>query len=425
MTKWAARVHHVSDLPHLLRRAFQQLRGGRPGPVLLELPEAILSATFDGAIDYHAVPGFRFTPDPAAIEAAARLLLSAPRPLIWAGQGVLRAHATPELVALSELLRAPVMTTNPGKSAFPEGHALSLGASAVNAPPFLKTYLAESDVVLAIGTSLTVSPFNPAMPPGKKVIHNTVNEADINKDVPADLALLGDAGLTLKALLEAVLRLSGGAGRPDLAHVPTQIMNIKRDWLQSWDHQFQSTEVPINPYRLINDLMATVDRDNTIITHDAGSPREHLVPFWETTIPGGYLGWGKSTQLGHSLGLIMGAKLANPDKLCINWLGDAAFCMVGMDLDTAARNRIPILTIVLNNGVMACERDHLVDSRKKYDAFDLGGNYSEIAGALGVWSKRVAHPNDFIPDLKEAISVTRAGKPALLECITKECHDFA
>ena len=152
VTKWAARVHHVSDLPHLLRRAFQQLRGGRPGPVLLELPEAILSATFDGALNYRAVPGFRFTPDPAAIEAAARLLLRAPRPLIWAGQGVLRAHATPELVALSELLRAPVMTTNPGKSAFPEGHALSLGASAVNAPPFLKTYLAESDVVLAIGT---------------------------------------------------------------------------------------------------------------------------------------------------------------------------------------------------------------------------------------------------------------------------------
>ena len=260
------------------------------------------------------------------------------------------------------------------------------------------------------------------MPPGKKVIHNTVNEADINKDVPTDLALLGDARLALKSLLEALRRVSAGAGRPDLAHVPDEVMGAKRDWLQSWEHRFRSTEVPINPYRLISDLMATVDRDNTIITHDAGSPREHLVPFWETTSPGGYLGWGKSTQLGHSLGLIMGAKLANPDKLCINWLGDAAFCMVGMDLDTAARNRIPILTIVLNNGVMACEHDHLVESRQKYDAFELGGNYAGIATALGVWSRRIERPDDFIPALKDAISIT---KPALLECITRECHDFA
>lgn len=425
ITKWAARVHHVSDLPHLLRRAFQQLRGGRPGPVLLELPEQILSAPFEQAIDYQALQSFRFTPDPAAIEAAAHLLLNARCPLIWAGQGVLRARATEHLVAVAELLVAPVMTTNPGKSAFPEHHNLSLGAAAVHAPPPLKAMLAASDVVLAVGTSLTASPFNPAMPPGKKVIHNTVNEADINKDVRAELALLGDAGLTLKSLHETIHHLTGGQGRPDLDHIPDSVKASKQGWLDSWKHQFGSGEMPINPYRLICDLMATVDRNNTIITHDAGSPREHLVPFWETTCPGGYLGWGKSTQLGHGLGLIMGAKLANPEKLCINWMGDAAFCMVGMDLDTAARNQIPILTIVLNNGVMACERDHLIESRQKYDAFDIGGNYSQIAAALGVWSRRIERPDDFIPALKEAISLTEAGRPAFIECITKECYDFA
>jgi thiamine pyrophosphate-dependent acetolactate synthase large subunit-like protein len=263
------------------------------------------------------------------------------------------------------------------------------------------------------------------MPPGKIVIHNTVNEMDINKDVRAEVVLLGDAGLMLKSLNEAILQLTGRRGRADLTHIPGSVKRTKQHWLESWNHQFESTEIPINPYRLIRDLMATVDRDNTIITHDAGSPREHLLPFWEATCPGGYLGWGKSTQLGHSLGLILGAKLAYPEKLCINWMGDAAFCMVGMDLDTAARNHIPILTIVLNNGVMACERDHLIESRRKYDAFELGGNYAEIAKALGVWSRRIQQPDDFIPALKDAISVTEDGKPALLECITKECYDFA
>jgi len=425
VTKWAARVHHVRDLPRLLRRAFQQLRGGNPGPVLLELPEEILEATFDETIDYQVVPEIRFTPDPAAIEAAARLLLNARQPVIWAGQGVLRAHATGDLVALAELLRAPVMTTNPGKSAFPEDHDLSLGAAAVHPPSPLKKFLNSADLVLAIGTSLTASPFNPELPTGKKIIHNSVNAADINKDIRTDLALLGDAGLTLAALHTAILYLSSGRGRPDLDHIPAAVRNAKKDWLQSWNPQFCTDEIPINPYRLINDLMTTVDLDNTIITHDAGSPREHLVPFWEARRPGGYLGWGKSTQLGHSLGLIMGAKLANLEKLCINWMGDAAFCMVGMDLDTAARNRIPILTIVLNNGVMACERDHLIESRQKYDAFELGGNYSAIATALGVWSRRIVQPDDFIPALKEAVNLTESGKPALIECLTKECYDFA
>ena len=106
--------------------------------------------------------------------------------------------------------------------------------------------------------------------------------------------------------------------------------------------QLTSDEVPTNQYRIIWDLMHNVDRANTIITHDAGSPRDQLIPFWETVAPRTYIGWGKSTQLGHGLGLTMGAKLAEPDKLCINVMGDAAIGMVGMDIETAVRNKIGI-----------------------------------------------------------------------------------
>src|SRR5262249_61416586 len=108
--------------------------------------------------------------------------------------------------------------------------------------------------------------------------------------------------------------------------------------------------------RVIRDLMRTVDRDNVIITHDSGSPREQLVPFWEATAAGSYMGWGKSTQLGYGLGLIMGAKLAAADKLCINIMGDAAIGMTGMDIETAARHRIATLTIVFHNGGKGAER---------------------------------------------------------------------
>ena len=130
--------------------------------------------------------------------------------------------------------------------------------------------------------------------------------------------------------------------------------------------------------------MRTVDRDNVIMTHDSGSPREQMMPFWETTAAGSYMGWGKSTQLGYGLGITMGAKLAAPDKLCVNVMGDAAIGMTGMDIETAARNRIAILTVVFNNGVMGAERDVLKISDEKYGAMTVGGNYTKVAEGLNV-----------------------------------------
>ena len=154
--------------------------------------------------------------------------------------------------------------------------------------------------------------------------------------------------------------------------------------------------MPINQYRVIADLMRTLDRDNVIITHDFGSPREQLLPFWETTKPASYLGWGKSTQLGYGLGIIMGAKLAAPDKFCVNVMGDCSFGMTGMDIETAARNGIAILTVVFNNGVMACERHVLETATEKYGALTVGGNYSKVAEGLNVAARRVERPGDIV-----------------------------
>jgi len=168
-----------------------------------------------------------------------------------------------------------------------------------------------------------------------------------------------------------------------------------------------------------------VDPADAIVTHDSGSPREQLLPFWETTVPGSYLGWGKSTQLGYGLGITMGAKLAAPKKLCINVMGDAAIGMTGMDIETAARNRIAILTIVFNNGVMAAEREVLPLSIKKYDALIVSGNYSKVAEGLNVASMRIDKPSDIVRGIKEAVTVTETGVPFLLEFVVKEGHDFS
>ena len=425
VTKWSALAHSVQELPDLMRRAFHAMRSGKGAPVLVEVPDEVFTAEFKGELDYTPVPVQRTAPDPDAVREAVRMLLAAKAPLLWAGQGVHYAEAGAALAALAELVPAPVVMTNPGKGAIPESHPLSLGASTRSRPKMFTEFMAKADLVFAVGSSLTRTPFGPGVPPGKTIIHSTNDASDINKEYRADHAVVGDAALVLDALITEVGRQKGGGGGNALASLKEEIAHAKAAWLAEWSKHLDSEEVPINQYRVIRDLMRTVDRDNVIMTHDSGSPREQMMPFWETTAAGSYMGWGKSTQLGYGLGITMGAKLAAPGKLCVNVMGDAAIGMTGMDIETAARNRIAILTVVFNNGVMGAERDVLKISDQKYGAMTVGGNYAKVAEGLNVAARRVEKPADIVSGIKEAVGVTQSGVPFLLEFVVKEGHDFS
>ena len=425
VTKWSALAHTVEELPELMRRAYHAMRSGKGGPVLIEIPAEVWEAEYRGELDYMPVPAQRSAPDPDAVKAAVKMLLAAKSPLLWAGQGVLYAEASDRLAALAELIPAPVVTTNPGKSAIPESHPLALGASTRSRPKMFTEFMAKADLILAVGSSLTRTPFGPGVPPGKAIIHSTNEADDINKDYRVAQAVIGDAGLVLDALIAETGRQKRGGGGNALAALKEEVAAVKTAWMAEWGKQLESDEMPLNQYRVIRDLMRTVDRDNVIITHDSGSPREQLLPFWETTAPGSYMGWGKSTQLGYGLGIIMGAKLAAPDKLCVNVMGDAAIGMTGMDIETAARNRIAILTVVFNNGVMAAERDVLELSTRKYGALTVGGNYAKVAEGLNVAATRVKKPADIVPAIKDAVAVTQSGAPFLLEIVAKQGYDFS
>ena len=425
VTKWLAEINHVERVPELMRRAFHNLRSGKPGPVLLEVARDVWDQDLAGDLDYTPVRASRSAPCPEETAEVAKVLLGAERPVIHAGQGVLYSDASDELERLAELLQAPVMTTMPGKSAFPENHPLSLGASAVSTTKPIAHFLSQADVVLGVGCSFTQTSYGRAIPSGNVIIHATNDPADVNKDIRADYALIGDAGLVLRALIDEVEARTNGAGLRNERDLGPEVRAVKDEWLEEWMPQLTSDEEPINQYRVIWDLMHNVDRANTIVTHDAGSPRDQMTPFWETTTPRSYMGWGKTTQLGYGLGITMGAKLAEPDKLCVNVMGDAAIGMVGMDLETAARNQIGILTIVWNNGVMAIERAGMPFAIENYASHTLGGNYGEVTRALGGWGVRVTKPAEFVPALREAIAVTETGQPALIECIVKEGFDFS
>jgi acetolactate synthase-1/2/3 large subunit len=337
--------------------------------------------------------------------------------VIYAGQGVHYAKAWPELKALAEAWNIPVTTSIEGKSAFPENHPLSLGGGGRSNPRPVKAFLKDADVILGIGCSFALTPFGVSMPAGKTIIHATLDPMDLNKDVSAQYGLIGDAKLTLSALTNAMSGLdkSKAEARRDIPH---KIADLREAWMAEWQPKLTSNDTPINPYRVIAELNRLVDKSKVIITHDAGSPRDQITPFWQAVDPMTYIGWGKTTQLGYGLGLAMGAKLARPDHLCINVWGDAAIGFTGMDLETAARERIPILSILFNNFSMAIEIPIMPVSQAKYGSTDISGNYADLATALGCYGERIVDPNDIVEALKRGIAATERGEPALLEFIT-------
>jgi thiamine pyrophosphate-dependent acetolactate synthase large subunit-like protein len=419
VTKWAEQVLVADAVPDALRRAFTQVRNGRPRPVLVEFPNDLFAEEVAEPLAYRPAPRARYGPDPRAVDEVARVLVEAARPVIYAGQGVHYARAWAPLRALAELLEAPVTTSLQGKSAFPEDHPLALGSGGRAVPRPVYHFLQNADVIFGVGCSFATTSYGVAMPRGKVVVHATLDPQDLNKDLPADYALIGDAGLTLEALLTAVKeRLRAPRGRA--AAVAHEIKTVREEWLAQWKPKLTSDATPLSPYRVLWDLLHTVDVENTIITHDAGSPRDQLSPFWVARTPLSYIGWGKTTQLGYGLGLAMGAKLACPDKLCINVWGDAAIGFTGMDFETAVRERIPILSVLLNNFSMAIELPVMPVATEKYRSTDISGNYAEFARALGGYGERVTEPGAIVPAIKRAVQKTREGTPALLEFITEK-----
>ena len=421
VTKSCEQVTLAEVVPDAMRRAFTQVRNGRPRPVLVEIPVDVMGEDVPEPLTYAPVPRTRSAPDPQAVAEVAERLVNAERPVIYAGQGVHYARAWQPLRELVELLEAPITGSLEGKSAFPEDHPLSLGVGSRAIPKQVRHFLDRADVIFGIGCSFTTTNYGVRLPrQGPAYIQATLDPADLNKDLPIQYALIGDADLTLRALIAEVRDRLKGQPRGRARQVSAEIAAVREEWLAEWKPKLTSNTTPLSPYRVIWDLMHTVDVANTIITHDAGSPRDQLAPFWRATTPLSYIGWGKTTQLGYGLGLAMGARLARPDKLCINVWGDAAIGFTGMDFETAVRERIPILSILFNNFSMAIELKVMAVATEKYRSTDISGNYADMARAFGGYGERVTDPAEIVPAIQRGIRQTQEGCPALLEFITQK-----
>ena len=421
ITKWSGRINTIERIPEMVSQAFTHLRNGRPGPVLLELPGDVGHAEVPADIEeYQVSRSYKSYAAKEDVRDIVTALLKAKAPVINAGQGTLYAEATDELIEFAELVNVPVMTTLAGKSAYPEDHSLALGTGGNTGTLMVDRFLQNTDFVLGIGTSFAISNFTAPMPPDATKAQITNTAEDINRDYRVEYGAVGDAKLVLQQLIEEAKSQLGEHGRGDVNGVRDKISEIKDEFMKEWGPRLNSDETPMSPYRVFNEMMKAVDPRNAIVTHDSGYPRNQLVPFWPALNPRSYIGWGKSTQLGYGLGLALGAKVAAPDKVVINVMGDAAFGMSGLDIETATRSELGTITVVLNNGVMTHYYDHFPHATENWKSNELGGIYSDTAKSLGAHGERIHNPDEIGPAMKRALEASNSGQPVLLEMITKE-----
>ncbi len=416
VTKWVGRVDRAELVPDYARRAFTHLRSGRPGPVLLIIPRD-LGEYEEDEHPYAPVKGWRSGPDLDDVKAAVKALLAARDPLLYVGEGVLYADATSELLRFAELAKLPVLTTLKGKSAFPENHPLSVGVRGSLADHFLR----KADLLFSIGSSLFPNRFSHAVPdPGNKtIVQCTVDTLDINRSYETRLAVIGDAKLTLQALVNEVsARTGGGRKKPEVVE---EIRAGKQEFAAKFRPLMDSDERPINPYRVIGDLMKVLNPKASFVTGDSGNTRDQISTVYEAQIPRGFLGWGNVSTLGFSLAGAIAAKLAYPERQCVHVTGDAGVCYMMGNFEAVARYKIGITTIHINNGgysgygpgFWGAGHDPYTWKVSDHSAACM----ANMAKAVGFYGEDVSEPSQVIPALGRAFDENAKGRPAFLEFI--------
>jgi len=341
----------VDELPFVLHRAWNQMLSGRPGPVLLDLPMDVQADSAEVRMPEPHGREARRGPRPAAdgVEAAARMLSEARRPVIVAGGGAISADAAAELTALAERLGAPVVTTWMGKGAIDEAHPLAGQTIGDTGSTIGNRLAAEADVLLSVGcrfTDWSASSYRAgvtfAIPPGR-LIQIDVDPREIGKNYPVEVPLLGDARAALTDLLDAL-----GSGAQDRATYADEIAELRRDWQAQVEVKSGSSGIPMTMARAVREIQAATRPDAIVVT-GAGLPQGMVKQRWLTRHPRTHITSGGFSTMGFTLPAAIGAQLAAPDRQVLAICGDGDFLQTMQELATAAMLDSPVCTVILNN----------------------------------------------------------------------------
>jgi tartronate-semialdehyde synthase len=415
-------VSQPDQLPWVFREAFQIMREGRPGPVHIDLPLDVQLATIqydssaDGPLAVH-----RAAPHPAAIERALDLLLSAERPLLLPGGGVILADACGELVELAELLQVPVLPTLMGWGSIPNDHPLYVGLTGVQTQTRAGNQaLLESDVVLAVGARFADRHTGDldVYRGERKFIQIDVEPTQIGRVFGPDLGIVADAKLALQALVEAARRRLG-AGRA-AATWATQVPERRAELARKTDYD----EVPIKPQRVFQEINEFFDRDTVFVTA-IGLYQIFSGQLQEVYKPRHYLICGQAGPLGWEISACTGAKLGQPGKTIVGVVGDYSFQFLMEEIAVACQYEVPFVMVMVNNAYLGLIRQ----TELKYDMnyavnIDYDGSYGmdhvKVMEGMGAFGRRVENPEEIRGALEWAVvTAEEHRRPVLVEVITE------
>ena len=421
VSKWYGYIDKPERVPEFMRRAFTMLRTGRPGPVILAVPEA--GGQYDESADpYTPVKGWKAAPDPADVKAAVRLLLEAQNPLVYAGEGVIYADAAAELKTFVEAANVPVILTLKAKGAFPENHPLFVGVRGGQ----VNEYFSKSDLILAVGTSLSPGRFSHAIPNAaqKTIISCNVSELDVNKVFPTAHALIGDARFALQALVRELSAQTEGKGRQP-GSVAEEVKAARDTALATYREAMASDDAPINPYRVYSELMKVLDPRESFVTHESGNTRDQLSTVYDTLIPRGFLGWGNVSSLGYSLAAVVAAKKAHPQRSAVAVTGEAGLGYMMGNLEVPVREKLGVTVLHISNGGFAGYGPGFWgEGHDPYTHKVLGPEEVDLSKAIrefGFHAERVTEADALAGALQRALAANSDGVPAYIEAV---CSQF-
>jgi len=405
VTKAAFRVHDPQRIPEHINTAYRLATKGRPGAVYVDLPGDVLYANVPQA-NVAQPPGQPFTDarpagDPVAVATAMDILAQAERPILVAGSGVFWSHAAEALRAFVEAMEIPFFTTPMARGIIPEDHRLAFIAAR-------STAFREADVVFVMGTRLNwILNFGKRFNPQARIIYVDINAEEIGHNRDVEVGIVGDARLVLQQLHD----LAGKrAARPDRSAWLHQLQaDNERRW-KDIDDLLNNPSQPIHPLRLCKEIRDFVDRDAIIVVD--GNETLHFgrqsLPCYT---PGHRLNSGVTGCMGVGLPFGIGAAAAKPDKQVLVLHGDGSMGMNVMEIDTAVRHNLPVVTVVSNNGGWTAREPGI-----RKPGRELGFTaYDKIGAALGAHAEQVEAPDDIRPALERAFA---AGRPAVINVIT-------
>lgn len=423
-------VSHTDQLPYVMHRAFNQMMGGRRGPVLLDLPMDVQADSAKMVLPNptEREASGRGRPDAQDVERAAKMLVGAKRPVLLVGGGVITAEAHEEVRQLAEHLGLPVVTTSMGKGAIPEDHELNAWANGDLGSISGNTLCRTADVILAVGCRFTdrcASSYRHGVTftiPGTKLIHLDIDPSEIGKNYPVDVPLVGDAKAGLLDLIEAVKAHGKARAYRDGAYF-AELQKLKAEWDALLSQTRDADVKPMTISRALKELRAVLDRDAIVVT-GAGLPQSQVYQEFPVYGPRQHITSGGFSTMGFTVPGAIGAKLAKPDTQVVGVDGDGSFLQTCQELQMAVQYDIPIVLLVLNNfgwqsiknlQTRAYGADRvLVTPFEKKDGSSYSAHIADLAKAFGCYAERIEDPADVGPAIKRAFA---SGKPAVIEAL--------